>query len=146
MTIKLVFYKAPGTIFSKIIRLWTKSDYSHVEMIMDDKWISSDAKFGGVRILPLHSLNHDDWDYVEVDVDGRAKKKVLAFIEENKDAKYDWAGLFLGTVFDISAEDRTKFFCSEMMTLILQMFKEENAKNLIPAKTSPGDLARIYMK
>ena len=104
MQIQLAFYKAPGTLMSKIIRLWTKSKYSHVEMIIGDRWISSDAGHGGVRILPLRPLN-DDWDYVTINVDGRVKRKVLKFIEDNKDAEYDWAGLFLGTVFNISAED-----------------------------------------
>ena len=41
MIIKVAFYKAQGDYVNKIVRWWTKSKYSHAELIMPDNltWI-----------------------------------------------------------------------------------------------------------
>ena len=42
MIIKVAFYKAQGDYINKIVRWWTKSKYSHAELILPDDvtWIS----------------------------------------------------------------------------------------------------------
>ena len=42
MEIKLAFYKGKGNWKNKVIRWWTKSPYSHVELILPDgdTWVS----------------------------------------------------------------------------------------------------------
>lgn len=144
MEVTLAFYKGSNSLNSLIIKAWTRSKYSHVEMIIEDKWVSSSPDVGGVTIKDLHELNHKDWDYIDIEVDGRKLRKVLKFIEENKNAKYDWLGLFAGTVFSQNIEDKDKFFCSEMMTIILQIFNETKVKNLIPNEITPEDLHKLY--
>ena len=41
MEIKVAFYKGTGDLFNKIVRWWTKSPYSHAELILPDgvTWI-----------------------------------------------------------------------------------------------------------
>jgi hypothetical protein len=69
-------------------------------MIIENNWVSSSPRFGGVTIKPLKDLDNENWDYITIDVDGRKKKKVIKFIEDNKNTKYDWFGLFFGTAID----------------------------------------------
>jgi hypothetical protein len=144
MKIQLAFYKDKGNFGDTIIRWWTRSLYSHVEMIIEDSWVSSSPSTGGVTILPLHSVD-DSWEYVTVEVDGRHLSQVLRFIEERKDAEYDWWGLFLGNVFGLAVDDRNKFYCSEMMVEILKVFKYEGVESLVSSKTSPGELFKIIL-
>jgi hypothetical protein len=139
MKVKLAFYKDKGNLIDSIIRWFTKSKYSHVEMIVKDMWISSSAAYGGVHIKELKELS-DSYDYVEIEVDGRKLKKVLNFIEENKSSKYDYLGVLFGNVFNDKTEDKSKYFCSEMMVIILKIFEFDKVSKLIPSKTNPGEL------
>ena len=47
MKITIAFYKGEGDILNKIVRWWTKSQYSHAELILNDRetWISISPKF-----------------------------------------------------------------------------------------------------
>ena len=144
MKIKLAFFKDRDNLLDDIIKLWTKSKYSHIEIIIKDKWISSSPIDGGVHILELHELDHNKYNYIEVDVDGRKFKKVQKYIESQKDAKYDKWGIFFGVLFNSGLEDKNKLFCSEMITKILQIFEVEEVSGLAPHKITPGDLAKIF--
>lgn len=143
MKVTLAFEKS-NTTFAKIIQWWTKCKYAHVEIIIEDKWISSDSTYGGVGIHELRPLT-DKWDYLEVDVDGRKLSKVMRFIEENKDKSYDWCGIICSVAFKITrAEHENKWFCSEMVTKILQEFGNKQVQGLIPANIVPKDLYYIF--
>ena len=143
MKITLAFYKAKGNLSDLLIRTWTHSKYSHVEMIIKDTWVSSSPAVGGVTIQPLKELNNN-WAYVDVEVDGRKLRKVLKFIKDNIDTDYDWLGLFFGNVFNSGIEDKDKFFCSEMMVYILSLFNHELVNGVVPSKTNPGELFNLF--
>lgn len=143
MKITLAFYIGKGNTVDTLIRMKTKSVYSHVEMIIKDKWVSSSGLSGGVTIKDLRALDFENWEYIELEVNGRKLKKVLKFIEDNKDAKYDYLGVFFGGGFGINLEDKDKFYCSEIMVILLQLFEYEPVKNLTPSKIDPGELYNI---
>ena len=47
---RVAFYKGEGNFFDKLIRWWTKSSYSHCELIFSDGiFFSADPRDGGVR-------------------------------------------------------------------------------------------------
>ena len=66
MHVTLAFYKGKGNLIDKIIRFWTKSKYSHVEIIINDVWVSSNPKVG-VTVNSLRPLTNK-WDYIDVKV------------------------------------------------------------------------------
>ena len=60
--IYLAAYKGQGKLFNRLIRLWTRSRYSHCELVMPDgRWLSASAMDGGVREKYIE-LNLEHWD------------------------------------------------------------------------------------
>ena len=69
MKVKIAFYKGPGDWKNKIIRWWTKSPYSHAELIMPDNftWIGiSPLLTSTVSARKKVDFDLDNWDFVEV--------------------------------------------------------------------------------
>ena len=145
MKVILAFRESKGTIADKAIAWWTSSKYTHIEIIVGDKWISSGPTHGGVYIQELRPLK-DTWTYVEVDIDGRVQNTVHKFIQEQIGKKYDWAGILWNQIFITKREDnQDKWFCSEIVAEILIRFKaKELNKDKDSVQYSPGDLWLIY--
>ena len=62
--VQLAFYKAKGDWVDWIVRKWTKSIYSHCEVVIGDEWFSSSPRDGGVRMKKIE-YKPEDWDLVE---------------------------------------------------------------------------------
>jgi len=127
MIITLAFKKSATnpSLFEKIqiksIQYWTKSPYYHVEMIIKDFWVSSNPDVGGVKIHPLKELSKN-YDYIDINVDGRKLKSILKFINKQKGKKYDWVGIIFSQVIKADIEEKDKWFCSEIVAKILKLF------------------------
>ena len=135
---KLAFYKAKGDWKDKLIRLWTKGPYSHVEIIDEDGYMySSSPRDKGVR-KKAHEFNPDKWDYVEVEINPGLLKN---FFEETKGEHYDLAGI-LG--FVIPVKDRTnRWFCSEWCSNVLKISGHKAMWKQEPSKISPNRLYKL---
>lgn len=150
MTIKLAFQKKLGKnaslaehIAAKGIQWYTKSEYFHVEVIIDNKWISSGPSYGGVYIHDLEPLDEYTYEYIEIDIDGRKSRNVMRFIERQIGTKYDWAGIVLSQFFHTNADDKNKWFCSELVAEILKLYgelPEESKTN----SYSPEDIYQAF--
>ena len=98
MKVKVAFYKAKGNWQNRIVRWWTKSPYSHAELVMPDNytWISiSPFLTGEVAKRTKTDFDLDKWDFVSLEVDETQKEIILDFFEETKECKYDWIGMIL---------------------------------------------------
>jgi len=77
--IKIAFYKGRGSRIHKIICWWTKSPYSHAELIMPDgkTWISISPFLTSRVSARIRSTidNPDDWDYISFKLSHRAPVK-----------------------------------------------------------------------
>lgn len=138
----LAFYKAPGDMSDKLIRWWTKSKYSHVELVTDDysTMYSSSGMDGGVRKKP-HQYDTDIWTYVEVSVSEELVKDIFS---ETNGFKYDWFGI-LG--FILPLQDRTnRWFCSEWCSNVLKCGGDKRMYLQEPSKLSPGKLYNLVKK
>ena len=67
LTIKIAFYKGKGKLHNKIIRWWTKSKYSHAELVLPDDitWISISPFYNSkvsARSNPINDKNK--WDFL----------------------------------------------------------------------------------
>jgi len=130
---KLAFYKGPGDITDKAIRWYTDSQYSHVELVIDNMWYSTsprDLKVRAKRIAPkdVH------WDYVEVEVD---ELSFASFFASTKGAKYDFLGIVLSQFFPLDIHSRKRWFCSEFCAEALKL-EDSN-------KYSPEDLYKYVV-
>ena len=127
---KLAFYKAPGTLFDKLIRLATRSAYSHCEIVIDGMCYSSSARDGGVRRAAIN-VDSGHWDVIDIPGD---PAPVLAWFSRHDGAGYDWLGL-ARCVIPFFPHAASRWFCSEACG---------SALGLDASSMSPQDLFESY--
>ncbi len=121
--IKIAFYRGKGGWVHKVVRWWTKSPYSHAELILpDDKtWISI-SPFLSSRVaarVKYDLENPEDWDFLIFPLNHReAVKKyqldqLYKFIDMTQGCKYDWAGMIASQISPFLIKRRDKWYCSE---------------------------------
>ena len=120
MTIRAAFYKGtrPGLpgVYNQLVRWWTRSPYSHCELVLSGGWCGS-ASFmdGGVKLRVI-DFDPDRWDFV--DLPAVLEPAALAWFDKHRDAKYDLLGN-LHFVISCVADDKKRWFCSEAIAAAL---------------------------
>jgi len=119
MKAKLAFYKGKGDFTDRLIRWYTSSEFSHVEVVVGDYWYSTsprDLKLRKKFIMP----KFDNWYFVDVEID---EKLFNAVFNKYKGSKYDWLGIFGSVGFlyktKLRLQNKKKFFCSEFAMTVL---------------------------
>lgn len=125
---RAAFYKGihaglPG-IYNRLVRWWTRSPYSHVELIFFDSGPGDDSQAasasymdGGVR-FKWFTFDPALWDFV--DLPDHMAMQALRWFDEHDGEAYD----LLGNVhFVLSAvgDEKRKWFCSEAVAAALGM-------------------------
>lgn len=125
----LAFYKGKGDFLDKVVRLFTRSKYSHCAIVAHDIEYSSTSRMGGVYAKRLY-IPYDvkEWDIVPVYIPAQ---DVVAFYNRTKHCKYDYLGA-LGIVFTVFNQKKSRYFCSEWCAECLGLDK--------PYKCTPGSL------
>ena len=123
MVVKIAFYKGRGNWKNKIIRWWTKSEYSHAELVLPNEitWISiSPLLTGKVSARSIYEVkNLQDWDFLSFELSWREPvrdyqlEQLNSFISETNGAKYDWTGMICSQIFPYLIKHRDKWYCSE---------------------------------
>lgn len=109
MSVQLALYKARGTLFNALIRWWTRSPYSHCELVINGTCYSSSIRDGGVRGKVM-ALPSDKWDVIELPwADDTAVTDW--FIAHERD-RYGWLDLLTGQLLGMQRDHRG-VFCSE---------------------------------
>lgn len=116
---QVAFYKGKTRLFNRLVCWWLRGDYSHCELILDNKdgmsnCASSSYMDGGVRTKWI-ALDPAHWDVVEVQGSRKAALQWLLWHEEDR---YDILGL-LGFVWRRAYGDQQKWFCSEAVAAML---------------------------
>lgn len=115
---RLAFYKAKyGNIIDKLIAWWTKSEYSHVELVCCGEWYSTSPRDLQVRrklIIPTK----EKWDFLDIEVDAMY---VEDFYILTQGRKYDWLGIFFSQFMPLKIHDRKRYFCSEWCATALRI-------------------------
>ena len=64
MKIKIAFYAGEGNYINRIIKWWTKSPYSHAELIMpDNTWIGiSPFKTSKIELIRPAGVSMTGWE------------------------------------------------------------------------------------
>jgi len=138
--VKLAFKKGDG-LLSSIIKYLTKSPYSHVELIVGNKWISSSPEDGGLYIRNLKPLKNN-WDYIDITDKVENIDYALSFAYSQIGTKYDYLGII--RIFTGITKKNNKWFCSEIVTVLLQKQQVEEVLFLNPSHTTPGDLYDLF--
>jgi|688.fasta_scaffold916618_1 hypothetical protein len=136
---------------AKGINWWTKSNYFHVELSFDDKWVGAYTD-GGIKVRECNATEHfngtnkfsnGDYDYYELlieDLTDSQKKILWKWIYGEVGTGYDWKGIYLSQIVNLDSESKNKWFCSEMSTKILQLMYVEEFIDCKPSNLAPVDV------
>ena len=117
MKAQVAFYKAPGNMRDKLIRLFTWSKYSHVELVIRDRYYSSSVRDGGVRAKYME-IDEDTWEYVDVDIDYMYVEELFRSTEG---MKYDYMAIWLSQIIPLGVHSEEKYICSEWVASALKL-------------------------
>lgn len=134
MTLKAAFYRGtrPGIagIYNRIVRWWTRSEFSHVELVLSTgrAWSASFAD-GGVR---NKLIDFDSANWLVIDLPLELEQAAEAWFRAHRGAKYDLLGN-LQFVLSPIPHSQGRWFCSEAVAAALGIPD--------PWRYSPGTLA-----
>jgi len=132
---KIAFYKGKGSTFNKLIKWWTRSEITHVELIVDGMWYSSSHTDGGVRGKVI-TPNLDHWEIYELNnVDEAYAKEVIS---SAMGCGYDWTGIIGSQILPFGIQWPWHYFCSELVGSAL-MVKS-------PQRYAPHELLSLLIK
>ena len=124
MNVYIGLYKGKGTLINKIVRWWTKSQYSHAELILDDKqtWIGI-SPFIKSQVTDRKNVeyNPEKWDFYKIPVTEEQYNAILDFYDINKGATYDWIGMLLSQFLSFRIKQKYKWYCSEWILYALRI-------------------------
>lgn len=139
---QLAFYKGKSDgFFGKAIKWWTKSEFSHVEILFQGgvSW-SSSFKDGGVRFKRIPA-NANKWIYVDMPmVEPAAEATIRAWCASKIGSAYG-AWDCARFVLPFLRSRPSQWFCSEAVLSALQ--SQWRFLNHRPDKISPGALYKI---
>lgn len=111
--VRLAFYKAPGNFFDKLIRVLTRSPYSHVELVFGaDLFFSASSRDGEVRFRYINP-EMAKWDFVRLDLTQWQEDNLKELCRDVVGKSYDWLGV-LRFVLPLLRQSWDKWFCSEV--------------------------------
>lgn len=134
MTYHLAFYSGRRTILDRAIQFFTKSKFSHVELICGEPGgsaicRSSSGRDGGVREKEIQ-FHPDHWTFVKIH--SWCNPEAWHVIGQEVGRKYDFAGILLSQFLGSGRHSRRKWFCSELCAHALGISEAH--------RLSPGDL------
>lgn len=134
---QLAMYKGKGRIGNALIRAWTRSIYSHCELVVDGVCYSSSLMDGGVRSKVI-DLDSGNWDLIELP--DHFDDLILAHFEATRGLSYGWLDLIRSQIFNSGANQPGADFCSEWCAAAMGL---PNATIFSPATL--GDLVRALL-
>lgn len=146
-----------GTVLSKIIKFYTKAEFSHISLALDEK-LEYMYSFGrlnpynpfiggfvheGINIGTFKRFNKTKAAIYSVDLTEKqyqALKKNIKKIRKNRYLySYNILGLF-ASAFNIKIERKNKFYCSEFVKYLIEKSKIELE---LPKLAKPNDFKDI---
>jgi hypothetical protein len=140
----VAFFKGPGFV-SRLIKIWTRSKYSHCELVFDDG-----RRFSADTEMPMHTrfsteaMTSKNWDFVHIPMSQADENKIKGFCFEEIGCRYDWTGIFLSQFIRLGYQSKTKWFCSEVCVAGLQQIGL--LPGIKPNRVSPGKLFKLINK
>ena len=121
--VKIAFYKGPGLLRDRFIRLWTRSRYSHVELVIDDRnwWLGiRPPESPSVRKNIVNTYNENHWDFIEIFATKEQVEKIVEFYNKTNGMDYDWVGMVLSHISPFRIKHTEKWYCSEWVIYALE--------------------------
>jgi hypothetical protein len=151
MNIWIALFKGKGTFVNCVVRKWTKSRYSHAELILEDKktWIGISPYINAEVVKrTVEDYNPNKWDFFKINVTKEQYKDIIDFYDLTKGTKYDWVGMLLSQFLPFSIKQENKWYCSEWILYALRIscvIDWKIIKIFDQSDLSPAKLHRILL-
>ena len=124
MEIKVAFYKGKGDFLNGVVRWWTKSIYSHAELVLPDgiTWIGI-SPFLKSKVASRKKLIIDfaEWDFINLEVTSEQLNIIMEFFEDTEGQRYDWLGMLLSQFLPCKIKHKKRWYCSEWIAYALRI-------------------------
>lgn len=124
MKIKIAFYKGDGNCLNGVVRWWTKSIYSHAELVLPDgiTWIGI-SPFLKSKVASRKKLiiDYTEWDFLFLDVTQEQVDIIMEFFEDTEGHRYDWIGMLLSQFLPCKIKHKKRWYCSEWIAYALRI-------------------------
>ena len=124
MKIKVAFYKGKGNFINGIVRWWTKSVYSHAEIVLPDgiTWIGiSPFLKSKVASRKKIIIDYSEWDFVDININQEQLDIIMEFFEDTEGHGYDWIGMLLSQFLPCKIKHKKRWYCSEWIAYALRI-------------------------
>jgi hypothetical protein len=121
--IRIAFYKGRGRLRDRFVRRWTKSKYSHVEIVIPDRhwWLGiNPPESPRVRKNVSVGYKESEWDFIDISVSESELDLLIRFYNLTKNKGYDWIGMVLSHITPFKVKHIDKWYCSEWVLYALQ--------------------------
>ena len=123
MKIKIAFYRGKGNCINGIVRWWTKSVYSHAELVLPDgvSWLGI-SPFLKSKVASRKKLIIDpsEWDFIALDVTQEQVDIIMEFFDDTEGHGYDWIGMLLSQFLPCKIKHKKRWYCSEWIAYALR--------------------------
>ncbi len=114
--ITLCFYRGPEGIFGKLVRVFTLSRYSHVEIRFGLISFAASPRIGVVRHFGK-DYAPELWDTITVQADTRT---AMDWLSARVGCRYDWSGILLSELLPFKRQANSRWYCSELACALMQ--------------------------
>jgi len=91
--VKAAFYKGKHRLFNKLVSVWDRGLYSHMELVYEDNSAASSSFMdSGVRFKHIE-FNGSNWDFIELPRELFDESISRTWFENHLGYKYDFLGL-----------------------------------------------------
>ena len=124
MNIKIAFYRGPGNLMNRFIRWWTKSPYSHAELVLSDgiTWVGiSPFLKSKVDSRKKLTVDYNEWSLISLKVTQEQLDIIMEFYEYTEGQGYDWIGMLLSQFLPCKIKHKKRWYCSEWIAYALRI-------------------------
>ena len=124
MKLHIAFFKGEGNFLNTIVRWWTKSIYSHAELVLPDgeSWLGI-SPFVKSKVTKRKKLLIDpkEWDFVALEITEEQLEIIMEFFEDTSGHGYDWIGMLLSQFLPCKIKHKKRWYCSEWIAYALRI-------------------------
>jgi len=156
--ITVAFCKVRYGFIDRVISWWTKSDYTHVELVMPGgDWLSLRHGTGWLKrkyslkiiAIPRDGINLKKWDIIDFEVSDKQLGEIWAFYKRTQGSGYDWVGMLMSHVLGIKIKRKKMWYCSEWVMKVLSTVGVLDWRKTLDyemTSVSPGQLREICLE
>lgn len=106
----ILFYKSNHKWWSRLIRWWTSSKYSHCELYNGSELIGISTEQAVRKKKQL--IDDNKWDTYKIK-DNFNQDLFNEFFNKTQGSKYDWKGILYSQIFNRKQHNEGSYTCSE---------------------------------